>query len=225
MVGTLRYPQHVASTAALGVSIILHMLIVAGLSMAGFFASPEERIIRIQREVWRFPPPSIIPTDVAATPRPALTRSIKGLPVPVPDVDVSPDLTIADQVELREFGSGDAEQGTAFNDIVIPKPPSAEEVDPPPFQVVEIMPKPVNIVQPPYPETARLAKIEGTVWVNLLVGADGKVKKAVVIKSEADIFNDVAMEAAMKWIFTPAIMNNGPLAFWASVPFKFRLSH
>jgi TonB family protein len=225
MVGTLRYPQRATSAAALSASIILHVLIVAGLYLAGFFALPEETIIRRTREIWRFPPPSIMPTDVAVTPRPAAGRVSEGLPVAVPDVEVSPDQTIADQVELREAGDGVGEQGSATDEIVIPEPPPSKEVDPPPFQVVEIPPKPVNIVQPPYPETARLARIEGTVWVNILVGADGKVRKAIVLKSEADIFNDVAIEAAMKWVFTPAIMNNGPVAFWASVPFKFRLSH
>jgi len=44
------------------------------------------------------------------------------------------------------------------------------------------------------------------------------------LKSDAELFNQPAIDAAMKWKFTPAIMNNGPVAVWVSIPFKFRLN-
>jgi hypothetical protein len=29
----------------------------------------------------------------------------------------------------------------------------------------------------------------------------------------------------MQWVFTPAIMNNGPVAVWVAIPFKFKLKN
>ena len=67
------------------------------------------------------------------------------------------------------------------------------------------------------------AGLKGTVYVKILVDKDGKPKKAVVIKSTTEIFNDAAVEAAMQFIFTPAVMNNGPVKVWVAIPFKFKL--
>jgi protein TonB len=67
------------------------------------------------------------------------------------------------------------------------------------------------------------AGLEGTVWVKILVDKDGKPKKAVVIKSAVEIFNEPAVEAAMQFLFTPAVMNNGAVRVWVAIPFKFQL--
>ncbi|MDP1994988.1 MAG: energy transducer TonB, partial [Ignavibacteria bacterium] len=61
------------------------------------------------------------------------------------------------------------------------------------------------------------------VWVKILVSKEGKPKKAVVVKSDAEIFNQSATDAAMKYSFTPALQNNKPVAVWVVVPFKFEL--
>ena len=42
--------------------------------------------------------------------------------------------------------------------------------------------------------------------------------------SRNELFNDEAIEAAMKWLFIPAVMNKGTVAVWATVPFRFRLN-
>jgi outer membrane biosynthesis protein TonB len=44
------------------------------------------------------------------------------------------------------------------------------------------------------------------------------------MKSDNEIFNENAIKAAMGWVFTPAMMNNGPVAVWAAVPFRFKLN-
>jgi len=91
------------------------------------------------------------------------------------------------------------------------------------FIPVEKPPQIVKRVVPLYPPMAMRAGLEGTVYVKILVDKDGKPKKAVVIKSTTEIFNDAAVEAAMQFIFTPAVMNNGPVKVWVAVPFKFKL--
>jgi len=75
-----------------------------------------------------------------------------------------------------------------------------------------------------YPELAQRAGVEGTVWVKIWVDKEGKPRKALVLKSTAELFNQAAVDAAMKWVFTPALMRNGPVSVWVSIPFKFMLS-
>jgi TonB family protein len=61
--------------------------------------------------------------------------------------------------------------------------------------------------------------------VKVWVDKEGKVRKAVVLKSDAEIFNQAATDAAQQWVFTPAVMQKGPVAVWVSIPFRFRLSN
>jgi protein TonB len=95
---------------------------------------------------------------------------------------------------------------------------------PPDFVPVEKEPVVVKKVEPKYPELAMRAGLEGKVWVKIWVDKEGKAKQVVVIKSDAEIFNEPAIEAARQFVFTPAYMNNGPVAVWVSVPFKFKLA-
>jgi TonB family protein len=87
----------------------------------------------------------------------------------------------------------------------------------------EQAPEPIRRVAPKYPEAANKAELEGTVWVRIWVDKQGKARKAVVMKSDADIFNQPAIDAAMQWIFSPAMMKNGPVSVWVELPFNFRI--
>jgi len=91
------------------------------------------------------------------------------------------------------------------------------------FVEVEIMPDIINQVNPVYPEEAKKNGIEGRVWVKALVSKEGNVKKAVAVKSDNEIFNQAAIEAAMKYRFTPAMQSGKPVAVWVVMPFKFEL--
>jgi protein TonB len=149
-----------------------------------------------------------------------------GAPVPVPDAEVSPEQTIATQQEMSQQlapvmdASGDAGGGVQIEqDITI-----SEDMPPADFVPVEKEPVVVKKVEPKYPELAMRAGLEGKVWVKIWVDKEGKPRQVIVLKSDAEIFNEPAVEAAKQFVFTPAYMNNGPVAVWVSVPFKFRLS-
>ena len=87
----------------------------------------------------------------------------------------------------------------------------------------EQAPEPIRRVAPKYPDVANKAELEGTVWVRIWVDKQGKARKAVVMKSDADVFNQPAIDAAMQWVFSPAMMKKGPVSVWVEVPFNFRL--
>jgi len=52
---------------------------------------------------------------------------------------------------------------------------------------------------------------------------EGRVRKAVVTTSDAEIFEQPAIDAAMQFVFTPALMQSGAVEVWVAMPFKFRL--
>lgn len=95
------------------------------------------------------------------------------------------------------------------------------EEPPPDFVPFEKEPRIVKRVQPIYPEIARKDNIEGTVWVKIWVTKEGKAKKAIIQKSESDILDQAAIDAAMQFVFTPATIKNEPVDVWMSIPFKF----
>ena len=88
---------------------------------------------------------------------------------------------------------------------------------------VEKMPNMIDQINPIYPEEALKNGIEGKVYVKILISKEGVPKKAVVIKSDNEIFNQSAIDAAMKYKFTPALQSGKPVALWVLMPFKFEL--
>jgi protein TonB len=167
------------------------------------------------------PPPSLTQAMAAAvTAANAGVKPSVGIPVPVPDAEVSPEQTIATQTEMsQQVAPIEQTSGGGEKEIKI------EEDEAPPADYVpyEKAPEAVKQVQPKYPDLATRAGLEGTVWVKIWVDKEGKPKKAVVQKSDAEIFNQPATEAAMQWVFTPAMMKNGPVSVWVSIPFRFKL--
>ncbi|MFA5803604.1 MAG: energy transducer TonB [Melioribacteraceae bacterium] len=105
-------------------------------------------------------------------------------------------------------------------------PPSNVKVGDPDineFILVEKLPEMIESANPQYPEIAKRAGIKGNVFVKVLIDKDGSVKKAVVIKSENEIFNQSSVDAATKSKFTPALNNGQPVAVWLVIPYKFDL--
>jgi protein TonB len=91
------------------------------------------------------------------------------------------------------------------------------------FIPVDKMPQ-VNVSIPPkYPEQAKREGIDGTVYIKLLVNKEGKPIRSVVMRSDNEIFNQPALDAAMKFEFAPAIKNERAIVMWVVIPFKFKL--
>ncbi len=84
-------------------------------------------------------------------------------------------------------------------------------------------PVPIKQVSAIYPEIAERVRVEGTVWVKLLIDKEGKVRKAEVEKTDAEILNEPAIEAALQWEFNPANLEGRPDTVWATYPFVFEL--
>jgi protein TonB len=77
-------------------------------------------------------------------------------------------------------------------------------------------------VDPTYPDSALRIGLEGEVYLMVFVDLEGMVKQVRIYKSDAEIFNQPAIEAAMKLVFTPGRVNGKPVAAWTSYVFRFR---
>ena len=95
----------------------------------------------------------------------------------------------------------------------------------PAFVKVDKNPVPLFAPVPVYPDIAVRARLQGTVWVKILVDKNGNAKKAIIQRSDQEIFNDSAINAALRYKFTPAYIDGKPVAVWATIPFYYRINH
>jgi protein TonB len=187
-------------------------------------ATPDVRQIKIVRYTELGVPPSIARP---AAPQINVARAVApptiGIPEPVPDEQaVAP--TIATQEEIREvlepipladLGGGAGDSLVIEEDI--DTSPSPED-----FVAVEVEPVRVHIDAPVYPPMAAEAGIEGTVLVNVLIGKDGKVKKAMLVEG-SPLLDEAAVACAKTAVFRPALMQNQPVEVWVLMPITFKL--
>ncbi len=110
---------------------------------------------------------------------------------------------------------------TTFNEAELPPPPEEDTVYS--FAMVQQKPKLIKRVLPEYPELARKAGLEGKVIVEYIVGKDGHVKSARVLKSDNEIFNQAALNAVKQYVFKPAMQNDRPVSVRVIQPIVFAL--
>jgi protein TonB len=219
-------------TIGVALAIFLHLLLIGSYYLSEVLSREDEGGIPEVRLKINYsdlgPPPSIenvAPQIQVAGPVAAPTV---GVPVPVPDEEAPPEQVIATQTEmaqqqapaLAEDLSGGAQ---ITQDIKIEEPAKDDDPDMNAFTAVEKLPEMVRAVTPEYPEIAKRAGITGKVFVKVLVDKSGKPKKAVVIKSDSELFNQSAIDAAMKSAFSPALQNQHPIAVWIVLPYRFTL--
>jgi TonB family protein len=99
-----------------------------------------------------------------------------------------------------------------------------DTLDPNDYKSVDQMPAIILEAKPIYPPQALKDKIEGRVWLKVLVEASGKPSIIEVMKSSDTIFNEAAITAAKNHKFTPALKDGKPVAVYVVIPFNFSLS-
>jgi TonB family protein len=79
-----------------------------------------------------------------------------------------------------------------------------------------------NMVEPVYPPDARQARLEGTVKLHVLVGANGEVQSFRTI-SGPEALAQAAMIAVREWRYRPTLLNGKAVETQEDVTFVFRL--
>jgi protein TonB len=83
-------------------------------------------------------------------------------------------------------------------------------------------PTKITDVKPIYPPLAQAARKEGIVILELLIGKDGRVKDAKVVRS-VQLLDEAALTAVRQWVFTPTTLNGEPQEIIYNVTVTFQL--
>jgi TonB family protein len=77
-------------------------------------------------------------------------------------------------------------------------------------------------VPPIYPSIAQAERVQGVVMIEAIVGADGQVKEAKVIRS-IPLLDQAALDAVKQWQFTPTVVNGLPVPIVMTLTVNFTL--
>ncbi len=210
----------------------LHLVIIGSIVLINYLSSkPPEAVgtIVLKTTADLGAPPTLsakdIPIRVAA---PERAQPSVGVPTPVPDEEAPEEVEMATMDDLAAMAAPppimDLDDA-GDKDIIIEDLgdllPSPDE-----FIAYEEEPTQIVAVRPDYPEMARRAQIEGSVWVKALIDKKGKVRDVIILKdSGANAgFEEAAINAAMKTEWKPAISNGQPVAVWVSYKIVFVLT-
>lgn len=129
--------------------------------------------------------------------------------------EAPPEQTLATQQEIKQAiqqgapQSGDSSCDTVVEFINCQNPPTI--VSTPKLQ---------------YPEMARIAGIEGKIFIRVLIGDDGRAVKAEIVKrvpADGTMFDKEAVRIAMESRYTPGQQNGQKVKVWMTIPVRFTL--
>ena len=97
------------------------------------------------------------------------------------------------------------------------------------FVAVEDLPEPIGGISAiqrlvVYPEIAKRAGVEGTVYVEAFVNEEGKVTRTRIVKGIGAGCDEAAQDAVMKTTFKPGKQRGKPVRVRMSIPIRFRLT-
>lgn len=85
-------------------------------------------------------------------------------------------------------------------------------------------PTKIHDVRPEYPPAAQVARVQGVVIVEALIGPDGHVRDARVLRS-IPLLDQAALEAVTQWRFTPTLLNGQAVPVIMTVTVNFTVSN
>jgi protein TonB len=83
-------------------------------------------------------------------------------------------------------------------------------------------PQRIKNVDPVYPADAQNDRVQGVVIIEAIVGADGKIQDARVLRS-VPLLDAAALDAVRQWEYTPTILNGVPVPVIMTVTVNFAL--
>ena len=103
-------------------------------------------------------------------------------------------------------------------------PPAAPQPSSNPVRPGGLIRTPVKVrhVPPVYPAIAQQARVEGIVIIEAVVGVDGRVTEARVLRSKP-LLDEAALAAVRQWEFTPTTLNGVPVPVIMTVTVNFTL--
>jgi periplasmic protein TonB len=106
--------------------------------------------------------------------------------------------------------------------VVLPDAPPPAPVAPVPASTLLTPPVKIRDASPVYPELPRLAKTEGQVVIEAVIGVTGDIVEARVLRS-TPLFAEAALAAVRQWKYRPTLINGRPVPVAMTVTVTFRL--
>ena len=217
--------------SVLPVSIAAHVVAIAGFVIAPIFATAElpdpPRPLHYQSvDVVLPPPPPIAPIrrDAAPTTDPGkapIDAPEKILPEPIVTTGPQRDGIVVEGgfPDGSPYGT---EGGIVTEVETLPPPPPPQPRGPVKLGGQIKAPRRLVNVAPVYPSIAQQARVEGAVEIEAVIGEDGRVRDARVLRGKP-LLNDAALVAVRQWTFTPTTLNGEPVAVIMTVTVVFTL--
>ena len=82
----------------------------------------------------------------------------------------------------------------------------------------------VRKVEPPYPQMAKIARVQGPVVLAAIIGKDGTITNLHVVSTASPLLNQSALEAVKQWKYKPYILNGEPVEVDTTITVNFTLS-
>jgi periplasmic protein TonB len=224
-----RKPGPRGRLSALPISIAVHAGVLAAVVVIPVLANSALPLIAAGGEpAWT---PVVLPSPPQA-PTPSQARPQAVLP---PDTNVAPVVAphgVSDERSLfrppdepfaigqQAVVDGGIEHGIASTLVDAPPPPPAPRA---PMRVSGLKaPVRIHDVAPVYPEAARLARIEGTVIIEAVIGTTGDVVEARILRSRP-LLDEAAVAAVRQWKYTPTLLGGVPVPVVMTVTVTFTL--
>jgi len=210
----------------LPLSVLAHALALAAvfavplLATDVWFPAPETLITYVRVKPL---PPVPPPAAVHVSREPAVPLNPAAAPVTAPDEPaVEPPAPVA---LLGPVNTHVLPPGGFGAQAHIAAPPPAAPVKPSgplPLGGAIVPPRKINDVPPLYPAAARAARMTGVVLVEAVIGVDGRVRDARVVRSNP-LLDRAALDAVREWRYTPARLNGEPVDVFLTVAVSFSM--
>lgn len=164
-----------------------------------------------KRELPKKPPPPKEPPPPPKTPTPQTNKPKAPTPkLDVPRIDVP--MNITGGPYLGDFAAAPK----------TPPAPAPAAVEGP---VIDNEVVPLVRIPPKYPRVAARRGIEGVVTVTFIITKEGTVRDPEVVDAKpANVFNDEALAAILRWKFKPKLVDGQPVERQATQEIEFKLS-
>jgi protein TonB len=172
------------------------------------------------------PPPPVAPPavrpSIQAAPNPSLAPT-SAPPSILPAVETPPYTPpgVPDATAGIPGSAGSVPGATVAAPVVINAPPQ-KPAGPVRLADLPVPPRKVVDARPVYPEIARLAKREGTVVMEAVLDATGRVTQLRVIQS-VPLLDQAALDAVRQWRYTPTTLGGHPVSVLMTITITFKL--
>jgi protein TonB len=167
--------------------------------------------------------PSAPPPAQPVSPTPAAPTT-PGAPVVAPDAIGAETSVTFQPGKVETAGIEGLVDGLDVGTIAIDAPPpvTAERVAPVIVGGNIKPPARTKYVAPAYPAIALSVKAQGVVIIEAIIGADGKVEQARVLRGKPPL-DEAALAAVRSWEYTPTLLNGRPTPVIVTVTVNFTL--